>query len=194
MKRFAGLMTGLAALGTACAALAAETAEHGEHGSGGMPQLDPGTFGTQIFWLAVFFAGLYWLVSKKVVPTVEGVLDERNSRMQGDLDAAARLRAEAEEVYARHEAELAKASGAAQETVNKAREHAAGLIANRTADLQSELDGKIEKAVADVAASSAQALKSVDGVAAEAAVSAVKRLIGVDVSAQDAEAAVSAVK
>lgn len=186
-------VAGLVAFGFSFAAIAAETADQGES-SGGMPQLDPSTFGTQLFWLAVTFTLLYLLMSKKVLPAVEGVIDERNDRIQGDLDAAAKLRADAEDLYASYEAQLAAATAKAQETVAVTREKITMANTERSSKLQAELDAKIDKAVAELTAASNKALKGIDEVASEVAIVAVERLIGVKVSVDEARAAAAAVK
>lgn len=196
MNRLLGSAAAVGTLGWSVLAFAAETAENGagDQASGGMPQLDPSTFGSQIFWLAVTFTGLYWLLSTKVLPVVEATIDERNSRIQGDLDAAAKLRGEAEAAYASYEAQLSAATTKAQETVVTAKEKVSTSVAEKTAELQAGLDKRIDDRVAELMASSQATLKNIDQVAVEVSQAAVERLIGVKVSADEAKAAVAAVK
>ena len=182
------------AMSTSAVALAAETAEHQEEASGGMPQLDPSTFGSQIFWLVLTFGGLYYLMASKVLPAVEGVMAERNNRIQSDLDAAANLRAEAEAAYATYEKQLQDAAARAQEAVTGAKNAVGSQIAEQTSKLEAELDAQIEKAASEVTKSAASALKGIDDVASEVAAAAVERLIGVKVSKKEARAALAAVK
>ena len=61
-----------------------------EHG-GGLPQLDALTFPSQIFWLIVCFATLYYLLSKRALPRVGDILEARQERIAADLDRAAQL-------------------------------------------------------------------------------------------------------
>src|SRR5215207_1563076 len=86
-----------------------EAAEHG----GGLPQLNAATFPSQIFWLLVSFAALYWLFSRKALPRVGEILEARQKRIAADLDRAATLRAEAEEALRRHQAVIAEAQATA---------------------------------------------------------------------------------
>ena len=44
-----------------------------------MPQFDFGTFPSQIFWLIVCFAALYFLLAKTVLPKIGAVLEDRPS-------------------------------------------------------------------------------------------------------------------
>ncbi|XKH35022.1 hypothetical protein ACIU1J_01600 [Azospirillum doebereinerae] len=64
----ASLVTLTTMAGTVLAAAAEhapDAAHGGEHASGGLPQLNPANFPTQIFWLALTFGVLYYLLSKK---------------------------------------------------------------------------------------------------------------------------------
>lgn len=168
-------------------------AENGES-SGGMPQLDPSTFGSQIFWLVITFGALYYIMAKKALPAIEGVMAERDARRQADLDAAIKLRSEAEAAYASYEKQLQDASAKAQSAVSDAKAKVGDEIAGLTSRLEADLDGQIEAAASEVRASANEALKGVETVAAEVAQAAVERLIGVKVSKKEAMAALAAVK
>ena len=62
-----------------------------------MPQLDPSSYASQIFWLVVTFVILYLLMWKVALPRVSALLRERQERIDDDLEKASRLKAEAEE-------------------------------------------------------------------------------------------------
>ena len=57
---------------------------------GGMPQLDFGNPLTvsQVVWGAVIFLALYLVFANWGLPLVASVLDERDARINGDLDVA----------------------------------------------------------------------------------------------------------
>lgn len=175
-------------------AFAAETAEDhmGEPG-GGMPQLELSTFPTQIFWLIVVFSALYWLLSKKVIPQIEGVMEQRENRMQQDLDEATRLRTEAEDAYARFETLIADAKAKAGDTVAQTKHSLEQSHAEGERTLDGELSTKIDEAVAAITASANEAKKSIDDVAVEVAQAAVQQLIGVKVNKTETRAALAAV-
>src|SRR3546814_14500739 len=70
--------------------------------AGGLPQLDPATFATQLFWGAVAFVALYLLMSRVALPRVAAVIEERGGRIGEDLDKAAQFNREAEEARAQY--------------------------------------------------------------------------------------------
>lgn len=74
-----------------------------------MPQLNPEWFASQLFWLLVTFTLLYLLLSRVVLPPLLRVMEERGSRVSGDLARAEELKESAEEARAQYERVLADA-------------------------------------------------------------------------------------
>jgi F-type H+-transporting ATPase subunit b len=176
----------IAELQNAQEALEAGHAVPEEHVSGGMPQLNAYTFPSQIFWLIVTFGLLYWLLSTRALPRVGEILEARRDRIEGDLDRAANLRAEAEEALARYEAVLAEAQGKAQAQMRELHERLLADAAKRQAALDAELGQKLKAAEERIAAARERALDEIRDVAAEVAQAATSRLVGVEVSKDEA--------
>ena len=51
-------------------------------GKGGMPQLNPESFSSQLFWLLIFFLLLYIVVNKIFVPKIKKVREDRNETIE----------------------------------------------------------------------------------------------------------------
>src|SRR3954452_18999661 len=77
---------------TAGGSAATEGSEHKE----GMPQLNAGTYPSQIFWLVIGFATLYYLMRRKALPRVTEILEARQDPVAGGLRPAGPLRGGAE--------------------------------------------------------------------------------------------------
>ena len=199
MRRFGSAAFGWCVATLPLAALAAteaadEMVEVDAQHAEGMPQLDPDTFASQIFWLVVFFALLYWLVSRKILPAIEQILETRRRRIADDLDRAAALRAEAEEAYTRYESGLADAHAAAQARLAEVRERVQTEQAERQAKLDADLAASAKEARQRTRVARGQAMAGIDSVAVEAARAATSRLIGVDVGEDEARRAMQAVR
>jgi F-type H+-transporting ATPase subunit b len=63
-----------------------------------MPQLSQigEIYASQLFWLAIVFALIYFGIGKAMVPKIERTIDDRNARINGDLAAAEAARATAQ--------------------------------------------------------------------------------------------------
>ncbi|MBP2227100.1 F0F1 ATP synthase subunit B family protein [Azospirillum agricola] len=192
----ASLVTLTTMAGTVLAAAAEhapDAAHGGEHASGGLPQLNPANFPTQIFWLALTFGVLYYLLSKKALPRVAEVLEARQERISRDLAKAAQLKDEAEAVLAQVEASLAGARAEALTLIGQA---SADIEANnqaRQAALSADIAERLRTAEASIAAAKEQALANVRTASADIARDIAGRLAGVDVDQAQADAAVAAV-
>lgn len=91
-----------------------------------MPQLEQiSTFPSQIFWLVVIFAVLLVVMLRVALPRVQGILQERQERIDDDLAQAAALRDEAEGVLRAYEQAQADARAEARRLMREQQEAAA---------------------------------------------------------------------
>ena len=74
-----------------------------------MPQLDISVFAPQIVWLTITFLAMYFLMAKVALPRIAQVLDERQTRIDDNLEKAAALKKEAEDAATAYESSLAQA-------------------------------------------------------------------------------------
>lgn len=144
-----------------------------------MPQLDPTTYVSQLFWLALTFIPLFIVLWKVALPRISGVIEARRQRIEMDLDKAAALRDEAAKVLAQYEKDLNDAHEKARAELRRAAEEMAGAAAERHAALGAELAQEVVAAERRIAAAKDAALANIRTVAAEAAAAATERLIGV---------------
>ncbi len=159
---------------------AAETAEEHEAGqpSSGMPQFDPSTFTSQIFWLIVTFITLYFLMARIVLPRIGEVLEERSERLAADLDKAQALKKEADAVVAQYEAALARARDEATRVLTEAGQEISEESNRRQQEFSAELARKTADAEARIDAAKEAAKTQVRDIAQAAAGDIVEKLTG----------------
>jgi F-type H+-transporting ATPase subunit b len=176
-------------------AFLAETAAHGgEHGEAvkdPFPAFDPTWFASQLFWLAVFFLGLYFALSRFILPKLSDTLEKRANRIAADLDEAARLNNQSVEAQKALELRLAQARAKARETADKAREKTEAELATETARVDADLTRKLETAESRISKLRADAMKNVEQIAIDTAEAMTARL-GVKASKADVKKAVTA--
>ena len=166
-------------------------AHGGSKGGGTFPPFDGSTMVAQLLWFAIAFAALYWLMSKVVLPRVAAILQERESLVSSDLDAAAKLKADTDEAIAVYEKALADAKAKAQAIAAETRDRLQGESDARRKAIEADLAVKLEAAEQQITASKAQAMTSVRGIAIDAAQAIVQQLVGTAPSVTDVEAAVT---
>lgn len=144
---------------------AADAAAHGGEASGAFPPFDASLFESQLFWFALTFGALYYIVSRFVLPKVGSVLAQRAATVKGDLDAAAIQSAAAEDARSAMEQAIAKARADARAMIDKAR---ADIIAKLSAEqeaAQARLTTRIRAAEAKVDTERQKALGEVPVIA-----------------------------
>ena len=65
--------------------------------SGGMPQLNPEFWISQIFWLTITFGFLYIILSKLILPKISANLETRKSQIMENIESAEKQRKDSEE-------------------------------------------------------------------------------------------------
>ena len=178
--------TGFGLAVTGGQALAAGTSEPG------LPQLDISTWPSQIFWLIVIFGVGYVMMAKIVTPKIGTVLEDRRTRLDGDLGKAREASAEAAKIRAEYEADLESARNDAAAFARKAAAEAAEKAASVEGKADKKLASKVATAEKKLATAKAEAMENLNTVAAEAALEAVKGLTGLKATKAQAEKVVKA--
>ncbi len=153
-----------------------------EEKAGGLPQLNPADFAPQLAWLAVTFVLLYLVLSRVTLPRIGEVLEERRDRVQRDLDAAGRFKADTDAALAAYEKALGDARQKASSMAKEVRDRLAADTEGERTRIEGELGAKLAEAEARISATKSKALQSVDEIAAETASAVIGKLLGEDVS------------
>jgi F-type H+-transporting ATPase subunit b len=153
--------------------------------SSGLPQLNPHHFTPQLFWLAVTFIALLFVMSKIALPRVGEVIEERRDRIKRDLDAAARLKDETDKALADYEKALADARSNASGIAKETREKLASETDAERHRVDGQIAAKLKDADARIAATKSRAVSAIGDIATETARAVVEKLIGQDVPAED---------
>ena len=157
-----------------------------------MPQMEFADYAPQVIWLILCFGCLYVLMSRLVLPRVAEILENRQRKLDHDIESAERLRNEAAAALAEYEAAMRDAALQAENIVSEARE-------KLKIEAQQRLDA-LDRRLDEQAVVSEKRLNEL-GVAAEAEVRkavgelvplAVSKLIGLEVSSDEVSQAIQA--
>jgi F-type H+-transporting ATPase subunit b len=156
-----------------------------------MPQLAIETFAPQLVWLAITFVLLYVVMWRVALPKIGEVLEERQNRIQHDLDEAGRLKVEAEKALAEFETSLGEARSKAHEELTTRRAEISADNESRMAAMDAELAEQTGQAEADIQAAKDQAMTGVRDAASDTAQAIVERLAGISVEPAAVAAAIA---
>lgn len=134
-------------------------------------------FSDPTFWVLVafvIFVGLVWKPGSKAVTQM---LDERADKIRADLDKAAKLRSEAQALFADYQKKQRDALKEAEGIVAAARAEAERLSAQAATDLEQSLKRREQLALQRIAQAEQQALADVRAAAVDLAMAATRKLL-----------------
>ena len=168
-----------------------ESVGHAGEEHGGFPPFEPSTYGSQLIWLAITFGLLYWLLSRVVLPRIARTLEERDTRVAGDLATAGRLKGETDAAIAAYEQALAEARTRAQRIAQGARDESKAAMDADRGRIEGDLNSRLVEAETRIAGVKTQALANVDTIANDAAGALVETLLGTGAAQAEISAAVN---
>ncbi len=157
-----------------------------------MPQFDPSTFASQLFWLLVMFVALYGIIARIAIPRIGEVLDQRARVIQDDFDRAGQLKAETDRAIATYEKAMAAARAQAFDHMRGVQAELKTIADARTAEVTGVVNRQIVEAEGRILEAKTKALDSIKGVAADTARDIVAKLAGLSPDAGAVDGAVAA--
>ena len=150
--------------------------------SGGMPQLNPEFWISQIFWLTLTFGILYIVLSKLILPKISDNLESRKSQILENIEAAEKQRQNSEEKLKEYEEIVSKSKIEAKNIFNQAREKALKDISAKKDVLDKQIDDEIGKAEQEIKELQKSAPDKINKIAIETSSELIQKLIGAEVN------------
>jgi F-type H+-transporting ATPase subunit b len=157
-----------------------------------MPQINQLSeiFISQLFWLAVVFGIIYFVIGRGMVPKIRATVDLRESKIAGDLERAQEMRKEADAMEATWRARMDAARLEAARISQEARQASALATEAKVNAASDQISLKLETAEGKIRDAVSAARAEIEAVAAEAAQEMVHRLTGIAVGSGEVAAAV----
>jgi F-type H+-transporting ATPase subunit b len=158
--------------------------------SGGMPQLNPEFWVSQIFWLILTFGTLLIVLSKLILPKISANLESRKSQILENIEVAEKQREESELKIKEFDDLVAKSKIEAKNILAQAREKVQKDITSKRETLDRQLDEEIKKAEDEISTLRKNAPEKINKIAIDTSSELVKKLIGADLNASSISAIV----
>ena len=113
--------------------------------SGGMPQLNPEFWVSQIFWLTFTFGILYITLSKLILPKISANLESRKTLIQENIEAAENQRESSETKLKEYQNIILKSEKEAKNIFKDARDRVLKDINSKREILDKQIDEEIKK-------------------------------------------------
>ena len=150
--------------------------------SGGMPQLNPEFWISQIFWLTITFGILYVVLSKLILPKISANLEIRKSQIVENIEAADKQRKESELKIEEYEKIVQDSKNEAKNYLKQAREKVLKDINFKKDTLDKELSLEIQKAESEIQELRNKAPEKINKIAVDTSADLLHQLIGAEVN------------
>ena len=158
--------------------------------SGGMPQLNPEFWVSQIFWLTLTFGILYIVLSKAILPKISSNLELRKSQIQENIEAAEKQRIESDTKLKEYDDLILKSKIKAKNIYKDAREKVIKDINLKKEVLDRQIDEEIKKVEKEIEVLKKNAPEKINKIAIETSSELIKKLIGTEINSSSISAIV----
>ena len=150
--------------------------------SGGMPQLNPEFWVSQIFWLIITFGILYIVLSKFILPKISSNLELRKSQIQENIETAEKQREMSEVKLKEYDEIILKSKLDAKNIFKNAREKVIKDINLKKETLDKQIDEEISNAEEEIKTLKRDATDKINKIAIETSSDLLKKLIGTEIN------------
>tara|TARA_B100002052_G_scaffold296149_1_gene323990 strand:+ start:986 stop:1576 length:591 start_codon:yes stop_codon:yes gene_type:complete len=150
--------------------------------SGGMPQLNPEFWVSQIFWLTLTFGILYVVLSKLILPKISANLELRKSQIQENIEAAEKQRESSESKLKEYDEIILKSKLEAKNIFKDAREKVLKDINSKKEILDKQINEEINIAEMEIETLKKSASEKINKIAIETSSDLIKKIIGTEIN------------
>ena len=93
-----------------------------------MPQLDPSSFVSQIFWLTITFLSLVFVMSVFIVPRIASIIDERHQKINSDIQKAEKINQKAANILKRYETAIENAKAEIDKKISQNKSYSGDVL------------------------------------------------------------------
>jgi len=150
--------------------------------TGGMPQLNPEFWISQIVWLVITFGILFIVLSKFILPKISDNLETRKSQILENIENAEKQREESEKKLKEFDKIIVESKNKAKNLFNDARQKVLDDVNKKKAALEKIIDDEVNAAEQEIDQLKKSSHEKITKIAIETSSDLVKQLIGEEVN------------
>ena len=159
----------------------------------GMPQLDPTYWASQAFWLILVFLVLYISIAKFYLPKIKKNLDNRDNKIQEDLDEANALKNLSEKKLKEYEIILENSKKEVTKILLESKNKLDKDIQNKKETMEKEIENEISKAQKDILDLKKNSINSIHNISQEIVSNIIEKMSGDKLNESSIKAAIDEV-
>ena len=156
----------------------------------GMPQLNPEFWVSQIFWLILIFSSLYIIMWKIFLPKISDSIENRKSRIIGDLNETQKLKENAEKKLREYNKIIEDTKKEAKKIIEDNKKKLENDIKSKKQKFNEEIEKELMSVEKEIKSLKKSSISSINKIAAEVSSEVIKQLVGTSVNMSNVSAIV----
>ena len=157
---------------------------------GGMPQLNPEFWASQIFWLILIFSGLYIIMWKIFLPKITDSIENRKSRIINDLNETQKLKENAEKKLREYNKIIEDTKKEAKRIIEDNKKKLENDVKSKKQKFNEEIEKELLSVEKEIKSLKKLSISSINKIAAEVSFEVIKQLVGTSVNMSNVSAIV----
>jgi len=157
---------------------------------GGMPQLNPEFWASQIFWLILIFSSLYIIMWKIFLPKITDSIENRKSRIINDLNETQKLKENAEKKLREYNKIIEDTKKEAKRIIEDNKKKLENDIKSKKQKFNEEIEKELMSVEKEIKSLKKLSISSINKIAAEVSSEVIKQLVGTSVNMSNVSAIV----
>ena len=157
---------------------------------GGMPQLNPEFWASQIFWLILIFSGLYIVIWKIFLPKITDSIENRKSRIINDLNETQKLKENAEKKLKEYNKIIEDTKKEAKKIIEDNKKKLENDIKNKKQKFNEEIEKELVSAEKEIENLKKSSIPNINKIAVEVSSEMMKKIVGTEMNVSKVSAIV----
>jgi len=157
---------------------------------GGMPQLNPEFWTSQIFWLTLIFSVLYIIIWKIFLPKIIDSIENRKLRIVNDLNETQKLKENAEKKFKEYNKIIENAKNEAKKIIRESKKKLDDDIKNKKQKFNEEIEKELLNVEKEIKSFKKNSIPNIKKIAVEISYDVIKQTIGAEMNMSNVSAIV----
>ena len=157
---------------------------------GGMPQLNPEFWASQIFWLILIFSSLYIMMWKIFLPKITDSIENRKSRIINDLNETQKLKENAEKKLREYNKIIEDTKKEARKIIEDNKKKLENDIKSKKQKFNEEIEKELLSVEKEIKSLKKLSISNINKIAVEVSSEIIKQMFGTEMNTSKVSAIV----
>ena len=148
----------------------------------GMPQLNPEYWTAQILWLVLIFSSLYLLIWKIFLPKITDIIENRKSRIIGDLNETQKLKENAEKKLGEYNKIIEDTKKEAKRIIEDNKKKLENDIKSKKQKFNEEIEKELMSVEKEIKSLKKSSISSINKIAVEVSSELIRQIVGAEMN------------